>query len=107
MREIIALIIAEAAEVERNIHLHGLKKARDHAWKAIYLVNALEFRLFPERKKEIMPLRFAVEQLQLAPEKGLARFWKDWIDWAEIYEMHNKAYSEAMKEIKLFLEKKP
>ena len=100
MKEFIALIVAEVVEVSRNIHLHKLEEANAHAWKAVYLASALEFDIYPELKEKIMPLRRAVEKLTKAPEKGLQVFRKDWF---EIYDLHNKAHSEVMVEIRKLL----
>lgn len=57
-------IVGNLAEAKRNVDLGKWKLAEENAWRALYVVNALEFAICPERKENLMLARLAVEKFK-------------------------------------------
>ena len=61
---IFSLIIQQIAETQRWYDKGKKKEASDHAWQSIYLINKLEFDLYPELKERLMPVRLSIEGIE-------------------------------------------
>ena len=85
-----ALIVQQIAETERYFHMNNRYQSNSHAWQAIYLINKLEFDLYPELKEQLMPVRLSIEKIQRSVDDEL------WYDFG-------KSVDKAFSEMSIFL----
>ena len=90
MNSMFALIVQQIAETQRYFHKNNKYQSSGHAWQAIYLINKLEFDLYPELKQQLMPVRLSIENIEKRVDD------EDWSDFA-------KSVDEAFSEINTFL----
>jgi hypothetical protein len=90
MNSMFALIVQQIAETQRYFHKNNKYQSSSHAWQAIYLINKLEFDLYPELKKQLIPVRLSIEKIEKRVDD------EDWSDFA-------KSVDEAFSEISIFL----
>jgi len=90
MNSMFALIVQQIAETQRYFHKNNKYQSSGHAWQAIYLINKLEFDLYPELKQQLMPVRLSIENIEKRVDD------EDWSDFA-------KTVDEAFSEINTFL----
>lgn len=90
LNNMFALIVQQIAETERYFHKNNKYQSSNHAWQAIYLINKLEFNLYPELKQQLMPVRLSIEKIEKRVDD------KEWVDF-------RKSVDEAFSEISKFL----
>lgn len=90
LNNMFALIVQQIAETERYFHKNNKYQSSNHAWQAIYLINKLEFNLYPELKQQLMPVRLSIEIIEKHTED------EEWGDFG-------KAVEKAFSEINMFL----
>ena len=90
MNSMFALIVQQIAETQRYFHKNNKYQSSGHAWQAIYLINKLEFDLYPELKQQLMPVRLSIEKIEKRVDD------EEWVEF-------RKSVDEAFSEISIFL----
>ena len=90
LNNMFALIVQQIAETERYFHMNNKYQSSSHAWQAIYLINKLEFDLYPELKQQLMPVRLSIEKIEKRVDD------EEWVEF-------HKSVDVAFSEINIFL----